>query len=302
MKILISGSSGLVGSALIDSLRAGGQSIARLVRSGSPSQSGPAAENIRWEPPTGSMDLAGMEAADAVVHLAGASIAEGRWTPARKQILRRSRVDATHHLVAGLTQLKQKPRVLVAASAIGYYGDRGDETLTESSASGDDFLAQICRDWESETAQAERIGIRTVMLRFGIILAAKGGALKRILVPFRLGVGGRLGTGRQWMSWITLDEVAAVSQYAIKNDALRGPVNTVSPSPVTNSEFPSVLAGVLHRPALFPAPRAVLRLALGEMADALLFSSQRVAPQKLQAQLYPFRHPELKEALLSVLK
>ncbi|HVA72169.1 MAG TPA: TIGR01777 family oxidoreductase [Candidatus Limnocylindrales bacterium] len=302
MKILISGSSGLVGSALIDSLRAEGHSIARLVRSGSPSQSGPAAENIRWEPPTGSMDIAGMEAADAVVHLAGASIAEGRWTPARKQILRRSRVDATRHLIAGLAQLKQKPRVLVAASAVGYYGDRGDETLTESSASGDDFLAQICRDWESETAQAERIGIRTVMLRFGIILAAKGGALKRILVPFRLGVGGRLGTGRQWMSWITLDEVAAVIQYAIKNDSLRGPVNAVSPNPVTNSEFTSVLAGVLHRPALFPAPRAVLRFALGEMADALLFSSQRVAPQKLQSHLYPFRHPELKEALLSVLK
>jgi uncharacterized protein (TIGR01777 family) len=302
VNILISGSSGLVGSALIDSLRAEGYSIARLVRSGSPSQSGPAAENIRWEPPAGSMDLAGMEAADAVVHLAGASIAEGRWTPARKQILRRSRVDATRHLIAGLAQLKQKPRVLVAASAVGYYGDRGDETLTESSASGDDFLAQICRDWESETAQAERIGIRTVMLRFGIILAAKGGALKRILVPFRLGVGGRLGTGRQWMSWITLDEVAAVIQYAIKNDSLRGPVNAVSPTPVTNSEFTSVLAGVLHRPALFPAPRTVLRLVLGEMADALLFSSQRVAPQKLQAQLYPFRHPELKEALLSVLK
>jgi len=302
VKILISGSSGLVGSALIDSLRAEGHSIARLVRSGSPSQSGPAAENIRWEPPTGSMDIAGMEAADAVVHLAGASIAEGRWTPARKQILRRSRVDATRHLIAGLAQLKQKPRVLVAASAVGYYGDRGDETLTESSASGDDFLAQICRDWESETAQAERIGIRTVMLRFGIILAAKGGALKRILVPFRLGVGGRLGTGRQWMSWITLDEVAAVIQYAIKNDSLRGPVNAVSPNPVTNSEFTSVLAGVLHRPALFPAPRAVLRFALGEMADALLFSSQRVAPQKLQSHLYPFRHPELKEALLSVLK
>jgi len=302
MKILISGSSGLVGSALIDSLRAEKHSIARLVRSGSPSQSGPAAENIRWEPPTGSMDLAGMEAADAVVHLAGASIAEGRWTSARKQILRRSRVDATRHLIAGLAQLKQKPRVLVAASAIGYYGDRGDETLTESSASGNDFLAQICRDWESETAQAERLGIRTVMLRFGIILAAKGGALKRILVPFRLGVGGRLGTGRQWMSWITLDEVAAVIQYVIKNDSLRGPVNAVSRTPVTNSEFTSVLASVLHRPALFPAPRAVLRLALGEMADALLFSSQRVAPQKLQAQLYPFRHPELKEALLSVLK
>ncbi|MHB8410582.1 MAG: TIGR01777 family oxidoreductase [Candidatus Acidiferrales bacterium] len=302
VKIIISGSSGLVGSALINSLRADGHSIARLVRSGSPSQTGPASENIRWEPPTGSIDLAGMEGADALVHLAGASIADGRWTPARKQILRRSRVDATRHLIAGLAQLSRKPRVLVAASAIGYYGDRGAETLTESAASGNGFLAGICREWEAETAQAERLGIRTVMLRFGIILAANGGALKRILVPFRIGVGGRLGTGRQWMSWITLDEVVAVIRCAIENDLLRGPVNAVSPSPVTNSEFTSVLAGVLHRPALFPTPRAVLRIALGEMADALLFSSQRVVPEKLQAQLYTFRHPELKEALESVLR
>src|SRR5579859_2625176 len=248
----------MVGSALVNSLRADGHSIARLVRSGSPSQSGPAAENIRWEPPTGSIDLAGMEGADALVHLAGASIAD--------------------------------------------YGDRGDETLAESAAPGNDFLAQVCRDWEAETAQAERLGIRTAMLRLGIILAANGGALKRILVPFRLGAGGRLGNGRQWMSWITLDEVVSVIRFAIENDAIRGAVNTVAPNPVTNAEFTSVLAGVLHRPALFPAPRVAMRLAMGEMADALLFSSQRVAPQKLQSQLYAFRHPELKEALESVLR
>ncbi|MGH9709989.1 MAG: TIGR01777 family oxidoreductase, partial [Candidatus Acidiferrales bacterium] len=243
----------------------------------------------------------GMEGADALVHLAGAPIAEGRWTPARKQILRRSRVDATRHLVAGLAQLKQKPRVLVAASAIGYYGDRGDETLAESSAPGNDFLAQICRDWEAETAQAEKLGIRTVMLRFGIILAANGGALKRMLPPFRLGVGGRLGNGRQWMSWITLDEVMSIIRFAIESDSIRGPLNTVSPNPVTNSEFTSALASVLHRPALFPVPRAILRLALGEMAGALL-ASERAVPQNLQSQLYHFRHPELKEALESVLR
>ena len=301
MRVIISGSSGLVGTALINSLRADGHAIARLVRSGSPSQSGPAAENIRWEPPTGSIDLAGMEAADALVHLAGAPIAEGRWTPARKQILRRSRVDATRHLVAGLAQLKQKPRVLVAASAIGYYGDRGDETLAESAAPGNDFLAQICRDWEAETAQAEKPGIRTVMLRFGIILAANGGALKRMLPPFRMGAGGRLGSGRQWMSWITLGDAIGVIRFAIENESVRGPVNTVSPNPATNVAFTSVLAGVLHRPAFFPVPRAALRLAMGEMADALLFSSQRVAPQQLQSQLYHFCHPELKEALEFVL-
>ncbi|MFZ0416283.1 MAG: TIGR01777 family oxidoreductase, partial [Candidatus Acidiferrales bacterium] len=224
------------------------------------------------------------------------------WTPARKQILRRSRVDATRHLVAGLEKLQRKPRVLVSASAVGFYGSRGDELLTESSASGNDFLAQICRDWEAEVAQAEQSGIRTVSLRFGIILAAKGGALGRLLVPFRLGLGGPLGDGRQWMSWLTLDEVVSAIRYSIDKDDLQGPVNAVSPNPVTNAHFTSILAGVLHRPAFFPAPRPILRLALGEMADALLFSSQRVLPKKLQSRDYQFRHSDLKEAFQSLLR
>ncbi len=300
MKIIVSGSSGLVGTALIDSLRPEGHAIARLVRSGSAATADATSKMIRWEPPTGSIDLAAMEGADAVVNLAGASVAGGRWTAARKDMLRRSRVDATRHLVAGLAQLKEKPRVLVSASAIGYYGDRGDEILTETSAPRNDFLAQLCRDWEAEAAKAEHEGIRTVMLRFGIILAPHGGALQKMLRPFRLGVGGRLGNGLQWMSWITLEDVVALIRYALEKDSARGPVNAVTANAVTNAEFTSILAGVLRRPALFPAPRFALRLALGEMADALL-ASQRVMPEKLNRIGYAFRHPQLKEALGSIL-
>ena len=300
MKIIVSGSSGLVGTALIDSLRPEGHTIARLVRSGSAATADATSKMIRWEPPTGSIDLAAMEGADAVVNLAGASVAGGRWTAARKDLLRRSRVDATRHLVSGLAQMKEKPRVLISASAIGYYGNRGDEILTETSVPGHDFLAQLCRDWEAEAAKAEPEGIRTVMLRFGIILAPHGGALQKMLGPFRLGVGGRLGNGRQWMSSITLEDVVALIRHALEKDSVRGPVNTVTANAVTNAEFTSILAGVLHRPALFPAPRFALRLALGEMAEALL-ASQRVMPEKLNRSGYAFRHPQLKEALESIL-
>jgi uncharacterized protein len=301
MKILVTGSSGLVGTPLCRSLRADGHTVMRLTRSGSSSQASQLAEAIRWEPPTGSLDLAAMEAADAVVHLAGASIAQGRWTQARKDILRSSRVDSTRHLVSGITKLKQKPRVFISGSAIGYYGDRSDETLTESSAPGNDFLARLCCDWEAAATEAERLGIRTVMLRFGIILDAQGGALPRMLLPFRLGAGGRLGSGKQWMSWFALEDAVALIRYTIENASLRGPVNAVSPNPVMNTEFTRTIAKVLHRPALFPAPRFALRLALGEMADALLFSSQRVLPQKLFALRYTFLHSDLRETLDSIL-
>lgn len=241
-----------------------------------------------------------MEGADAVVHLAGASVAGGRWTSSRKEVLRRSRVDSTRHLVSALAQLKSKPRVFVSASAIGYYGNRGDEILTELSSPAGDFLAQLCRDWEKEAAAAERDAIRTVILRFGIVLAPHGGALHQMLMPFRLGVGGRLGNGRQWMSWIGLTDVVLLIRQAISNEALRGAVNAVTPNAVTNAEFTSALAKVLRRPALFPAPRFALQLALGEMAGALL-ASQRVTPAKLNALEYPFKHPQLKDALISML-
>ncbi len=300
MKIIISGSSGLIGNALIDSLRPEGHSICRLVRSGSTAPADTSSRLIRWEPPSGSIDLAALEGADAVVHLAGASIAGGRWTASRKEILRRSRVDSTRHLVSALAQLKNKPRVFVSASAIGYYGNRGDEILTEMSPPADDFLAQLCRDWEKEAAVAERESIRTVILRFGIVLAPQGGALHQMLIPFRLGVGGRFGNGRQWMSWISLRDVVLLIRHAIDNENLRGPVNAVAPNPLTNAEFTSILAGVLRRPALFPVPLFALRLALGEMAGALL-ASQRVMPGKLNALQYSFDHPELRSALSSML-
>lgn len=300
MKVIISGSSGLIGTALIDSLRPEGHSICRLVRSGSTAPADVTSRMIRWEPPSGSIDLASLEGADAVVHLAGASVAGGRWTASRKEILRRSRVDSTRHLVSALIQLTEKPRVFVSASAIGYYGNRGDEILTEMSAPAEDFLAHLCRDWEKEASVAERESIRTVILRFGIVLAPDGGALHQMLTPFRLGVGGRLGNGRQWMSWISLQDVVTLIRHAIVNENLRGPVNAVAPHPITNAEFTSILAGVLRRPALFPAPRFALQLALGEMAGALL-ASQRVAPEKLNGLQYPFHHPQLRKALVSML-
>jgi uncharacterized protein len=300
VKIIVTGSSGLVGSAICSSLRTDGHSLVRLVRSSSTSTSGSSSELARWEPPFGSLDLHAMEAADAVVHLAGASIAGGRWTAARKEILRTSRVDATRHLVAGLAKLKQKPRVFVSASAVGFYGSSGDEMLTESSAPGSDFLAQLCQDWEAAVAEIEQFGIRPVMLRFGIILSSRGGALAKMLPPFRMGVGGRLGSGKQWMSWIVLDDVVKLIRCAIEDESLCGPVNAVAPNPATNAEFTRVLAHALHRPAIFPAPQFALRLALGEMAEALLFSSQRVLPQKLIAAKYSFLHSDLQEALESV--
>lgn len=297
MKVAVSGSSGLVGAALTAALGANGHTVARLVRTGSAA----ASNNIRWDPLAGTLDTQALEGADAIVHLAGASIAEGRWTAARKQLLRTSRVEATQHLLEGISRLRLRPVVFISASAIGFYGDRGDERLTESSAPGDDFLSQLAHDWEASAARAESLGIRTVLLRFGIILSTRGGALPRMLTPFRLGVGGRLGSGKQWMSWLALDEAAAIILYALQKESLRGPVNAVSPNPATNAEFTRALARALHRPALFPAPAFALRLLLGEMADALLLSSQRVFPERLTALGYEFRHPRVEEAIASVL-
>jgi uncharacterized protein (TIGR01777 family) len=245
-------------------------------------------------------DATAAEGADALVHLAGASIADGRWNAARKNLLRTSRVEATRHLMGALSMLKQPPRVIVASSAIGYYGDRGDETLTEASAPGNDFLPELCREWEAENARGSEFGARVVMLRFGIILATHGGALPQITLPFKLGAGGRLGSGRQWMSWLTLAEAVGIIRFALVNSNLSGPTNAVSPNPVQYEEFTRVLAKTLHRPALFPAPAFALRLALGEMADALLLSSQRIKPFKLEQAGYRFVQPELASALAEI--
>jgi uncharacterized protein (TIGR01777 family) len=297
MKVLISGGSGLVGTALTESLRSQGHTIAHLVRPGGSASAG----DVRWDPASGFVNINAMEAADAVVNLNGASIGGGRWTSTRKKILRGSRVDSTRVLVEALARLEQKPRVFVSASAIGYYGNRGDEALTESSQAGNDFLAEICRAWETEALRAQSSGIRTVLTRFGVILSAKGGALKQMLRPFRMGVGGRLGSGNQWMSWIALDDVVGILRDVISNEQASGPVNVVARNPVQNSEFTRVLASVLHRPAILPAPAWALRLALGEMADALLLSSQRVRAERAPAATFPFQYENLEPALHAIL-
>jgi uncharacterized protein (TIGR01777 family) len=249
------------------------------------------------------VDLAGIEGTDVVIHLSGAGIGDGRWTSARKQLLRSSRIDTTRVLVDSLSKLKQKPRALLVASAIGYYGNAGDEILTESSANGTDFLALLCRDWEAEARRAAPMGIRTATLRFGIILSGKGGAIPSMLTPFKLGLGGRLGSGKQWMSWIAIEDVIGVIRFAIANEQVSGPVNVVAPNPVRNEEFTRLLAGMLHRPAIFPAPAFVLKLAMGEMADGVLLGSNRVRPEKLLAAGYSFRfqilEPALRAAVLS---
>lgn len=297
MKILVSGASGLIGSELVRTLRAEGHAASRLARPGASLAAG----DIRWDPASSGTDVSAMESADAVVHLAGASIASGRWNESRKKILYSSRVEATRSLVTSLAQVKSRPRVLLSASAIGYYGHRGDEILTEASGPGSDFLARLAKDWETASLEAEKLGIRVVTVRFGVILSARGGALPRILMPFKLGLGGKLSSGKQWMSWLTLEDAVGVIRYALANRALRGAVNGVAPNPVTNAEFTRILARVLRRPAFFPAPTFALRLALGEMADALLLSSQRVVPQRLKELGYSFRHPDLEAALRSVL-
>ena len=298
MKILISGASGLVGQALARKLQEDGHTIARLVRPGG-GKSSPG--DIFWDPMAATVDAPAMEGFDAVIHLSGAGIAEARWNPERKAVLRSSRIDSTRVLVDTLSGLKQKPRIFLCASATGYYGNRGDELLTESSEGGTDFLALLARDWEAEARRAELAGIRTVRLRFGMILSAKGGALPRILTPFKYGIGGRLGSGNQWMSWIALEDVVEIVCSAIPNVEFSGPLNVVAPNPVRNSEFTRIVAAALHRPAIFSAPAFALRIALGQMADPLLLSSQRAIPERLTAIGYKFRFADLDAALRSVL-
>jgi uncharacterized protein (TIGR01777 family) len=302
MRIQVSGSTGFLGTALTDVLEREGHTIVRIVRpvTGQRETSGAPAKTVRWDPIGGQFDALAAEGSDALVHLAGASIADGRWNAARKNLLRTSRIEATRHLIGALSKLKQPPRVIVASSAIGFYGDRGDETLTESSAPGNDFLAGLCREWEAESARGSEFGARVVMLRFGIILAAHGGALPRMALPFKMGAGGRLGDGRQWMSWLTLAEAVGMIRFALTNAGVSGPTNAVAPNPVQNAEFTGILAKTLHRPALFPAPAFALRLGLGEMADALLLVSQRVKPSKLEQTGYRFAQPELTAALAGV--
>jgi uncharacterized protein (TIGR01777 family) len=261
----------------------------------------PGHAEVHWQPETGSIATPGLEGLDAVVHLAGENIAAGRWTAEKKASIRDSRVQGTHLLCDALAQLVNPPKVLVSASAIGYYGDRGAEVLREDSRPGRDFLADVCRAWEAATAPAAQRGIRVVNLRFGIVLSAAGGALAKMLLPFKLGAGGIIGSGQQYMSWIALDDVVGAIHHTLITDTLHGPVNAVAPNPVTNAVFTKTLGRVLWRPTLFPLPAFVARAAFGEMADALLLASTRVEPARLKDTHYAFRYPELEGALRHVL-
>ena len=295
MKILVSGSHGLVGKALISSLASDGHEVIRLVRN-KPS----GAAEIEWHPNEGRIDASNLEDLDAVVHLAGESIASGRWTTEKKRAIRDSRVKGTTLLSEAIARLTRPPSVFLSASAIGYYGDRGDELLTEKSAPGNDFLSTVCVEWENATLPAAEKGIRTVRTRFGIILDAHEGALAKMLTPFRMGVGGRVGNGKQWVSWIALDDVVNGLKFLIADKSVSGPVNVVAPNPVTNAEFAKELGHVLSKPTLFPVPMFGVRLAFGEMGDALLLSSQRVEPRSLKEKGYTFRWPTLEPALRNI--
>ena len=297
MKILISGASGFIGTALTELFRAEGHTVAHLVRPGRNALP----PDVRWDPDAATADIAAMSDAEAVINLSGAGVADQRWTEERKRELRASRVATTRVLVEVLDKLPQKPRVFMCASAVGYYGNRGDEVMNEWSSYGTDFLGLVCRDWEAEASRAELVGVRTVMLRLGVILSQRGGALPKMLVPFKLGVGGRLGNGQQWIPWVGLQDVLDVARTALADQRYRGPVNVVSPSPVRNEEFTRVLAHVLHRPAIFPAPAFALKLALGEMAEPLLLASTRVKPSRLLQMGYSFRQPDLERALQEIL-
>ena len=292
MKILITGSTGLVGSALVSHLAAHGHRPLHMVR-----RPPRGADEIRWDIEAGTLDPSSLEGLDAVVHLAGENIASGRWTEERKRRILQSRVLGTRLLARSLARLDTPPGVLVSVSAVGYYGDRGEEALDEESGPGTGFLAEVCRAWEAEAAPAAARGIRVVHPRLGMVLSARGGALDRMLPAFRAGFGGRIGSGRQYMSWIALDDLVGAILHAITCDRLEGPVNAVSPHPVTNAEFTRVLARALGRPALMALPAFAARLAFGQMADELLLASARVSARKLERSGYRFRYPRLEEIL-----
>ncbi len=291
VKVLISGASGLVGGALSRSLAAGGHRVCRLVRR-RPVDS----DSAFWDPAAGELDAGALDGADAVVHLAGENVAGGRWTTARKRRILDSRVAGTG-LIARAVAVADPPPVLLSASAIGFYGDRGEEPVDESSAAGDGFLAGVCRRWEEASAPAAEAGARVVSLRIGLVLSASGGALKKMLTPFRLGLGGVVGDGRQVMSWIHLDDLVGAVEHALVTPDLSGPVNAVAPSPVTNRELTRTLGRVLARPVLVPMPAPVVRLVFGEMGTELLLASTRVVPTCLAESGYAFRFPDLESAL-----
>ncbi|MBI4469447.1 MAG: TIGR01777 family protein [Acidobacteria bacterium] len=296
MRIAITGSTGFLGSALLPFLTSGGHTVRRMVRA----RPAASTDDILWDPERQVIDPGALEGLDAVIHLAGENIA-GRWSTEKKRRIRDSRVLGTRLLAESLARVRQPPQVLICASATGYYGDRGDEVLSDESPPGVGFLAGVCREWEAASDEAAAKGIRVVRLRFGIILSPAGGALARMLLPFRLGVGGKIGSGQQYWSWISFEDVIGTIHHALITPSLIGPVNAVAPHPVTNEEFTRILGRVLGRPAIFPMPAFAARMALGEMAEELLLSSARVEPRRLVSSGYNFRHLELEDALKDML-
>ena len=297
MNILITGSTGLIGSQLSAFFSEHGNRVLSLVRR-KPSGT----NQIQWNPAAGILDKSSIENLDAVVHLAGENIASGRWTEERKQMIRVSRLQGTRLLAQSLIQLTNPPRVFISVSAIGYYGNRGTELLDESSRAGSGFLPDLCREWEAAALLAAEKNIRVVLPRLGVVLSAAGGALPRMLTPFKYGVGGRIGSGRQFMSWIAIDDLVGIIDHAIRCDSLHGPVNAVSPNPATNSDFSKTIGKVLHRPSIVPVPAFILRLAFGQMADEALLAGARVSSKKVLESGYAFQYPELEDALRHILR
>ena len=293
--VAITGSSGLIGSALARALESHGHVIKRLVRR--PANN---ANEIAWDPLRGQLDPRALEGVEVVVNLAGESL-DKRWTTATKTLIRDSRVKGTALLARTIASLPTKPLVFLSGSAMGIYGSRGDETLDEASTLGNDFLASVCKEWEAATAPAADAGIRVVNLRTGLVLARHGGALRKMLLPFQLGIGGRLGDGRQWTSWIALSELVDALSFAIRRDSVAGPVNLVAPNPVTNREFARTLGYVLGRPAFIPVPHFALKLVFGEMAEGTILASQRMRPRRLLEHGFDFALPTLERALRAVL-
>ena len=296
MKILITGATGLIGRPLCRVLSDEGHTVIALSRSPQKAGDLAAAKVYEWQSQSGPPPAEALEALDAAVHLAGEPIAARRWSDEQKRRIRDSRVMSTRHLVNGIGATRPRPAALISSSAVGFYGERGDEQLDEDAAPGEGFMSELCREWEAEAERASESGIRVVLVRTGVVLARRGGALEKMLPPFKLGVGGKIASGRQWFPWIHLDDIVEIFRYALSTPSLSGAVNGVAPAVVTNKEFTEQLARALHRPALFPVPEFALRMLFGEMADVLL-GSQRVVPRRLLDSGYEFRYPQLAPAL-----
>ena len=294
MRVAVTGSSGLIGTALVARLRGEGHEVVRVVRTGS--------DGVRWDPEAGTIDAAGLEGVEGAVHLAGEGIGEKRWSDEQKRRIRESRTKGTALLASTLARLDPKPAVLVSGSGVGYYGLRGDEVLTEGSSNGTGFLAELCRDWEAAAQPAVDAGIRTVFLRSGIVLSRKGGALGRLLPMIKLGLGGKLGTGDQWWSWISLEDEVRLIVHALNTPSIRGPLNAVAPNPVTNTELVKEAGKIAGRPTVLPVPKFALGLVMGpELTEEMILASQRIRPTVAEASGFTFTHPDVRSALRTVL-